>query len=198
MSIEAMKQARSVISSINSGRQHEIKKNGETVFWQREEWVRWGLDEVLPLIDQAIAEAEKQEPVAWTENDMAYRPNGLPQEFIHHEVESHDDWSEWVCPKPEQYFLKCCDCGLVHEAQFRVAKYGEGDYCELVEDKDTQAQFRMRRRTTPQQRKPLTDEEIESLADSLEVWNDDSEKWILDSNTFARAIEAAHGIKGEV
>ena len=52
--------------------------------------------------------------------------------------------------------------------------------------------------TTPQQRKPLTDEEIESLADSLEVWNDDSEKWILDSNTFARTIEAAHGIKGEV
>ena len=51
--------------------------------------------------------------------------------------------------------------------------------------------------TTPPQRKPLTDEEIYSLADSLEIWNEDDEEWILDPNTFARAIEAAHGIGGE-
>ena len=44
--------------------------------------------------------------------------------------------------------------------------------------------------TTPPQRKPLSDEEIYSLADSLEIWNEDDEKWILDPNTFARAIEA--------
>ena len=44
-------------------------------------------------------------------------------------------------------------------------------------------------------RKPLSDEEIYSLADSLEIWNEDDEEWILDPNTFARAIEAAHGIK---
>ena len=44
--------------------------------------------------------------------------------------------------------------------------------------------------TTPPQRKPLTDEEIYSLADSLEIWNEDDEEWILDPNTFARAIEA--------
>jgi hypothetical protein len=49
--------------------------------------------------------------------------------------------------------------------------------------------------TTPPQRKPLSDEEIYSLADSLEIWNEDDEEWILDPNTFARAIEAAHGIK---
>ena len=50
--------------------------------------------------------------------------------------------------------------------------------------------------TSPPQRKPLSDEEIYSLADSLEIWNEDDEEWILDPNTFARAIEAAHGIKG--
>jgi len=93
----------------------------------------------------------KDEP--WTPDDTAYRPNGLPQDFIKHEVESPDDWSEWVCPNPDEYFMKCCDCGLVHEVQYRVARYGEGDYCELVDDKDVQAQFRMRRRTPPQ-RKP--------------------------------------------
>ena len=50
-------------------------------------------------------------------------------------------------------------------------------------------------RASPPQRKPLSDEEIYSLADSLEIWNEDDEEWILDPNTFARAIEAAHGIK---
>ena len=63
--IEAMKQARSVISSINAGKNNALRKNNETVFWQREEWVRWALDEVLPVLNQAIAKAEKQEPVAW-------------------------------------------------------------------------------------------------------------------------------------
>ena len=50
--------------------------------------------------------------------------------------------------------------------------------------------------TTPPKRKPLSDKEIYSLADSLEIWNEDDEEWILDPNTFARAIEAAYGIKG--
>ena len=48
----------------------------------------------------------------------------------------------------------------------------------------------------PPKRKPLSDKEIYSLADSLEIWNEDDEEWILDPNTFARAIEAAYGIKG--
>lgn len=30
-------------------------------------------------------------------------------------------WSEWVYPKPaKNYLMKCCDCGLVHELQFRT------------------------------------------------------------------------------
>ena len=68
-------------------------------------------------------------------------------DFIKHEVENAYDWSEWVCPDPESYLMKCCDCGLVHEAQFRVAKYepAPSDECEVVSDPDLQAQFRMRR-----------------------------------------------------
>ena len=64
MSIEALKEAKSVIGSINSGKANALTIGGETVYWQRKEWVRWALDEVLPLIEQAIAEAEKQRPVA--------------------------------------------------------------------------------------------------------------------------------------
>ena len=68
-------------------------------------------------------------------------------EFTKHEVENPYDWSEWVCPDPKSYLMKCCDCGLVHEAQFRVAKYkpAPSDECEVVSDPDLQAQFRMRR-----------------------------------------------------
>ncbi len=43
---------------------------------------------------------------------------------------------------------------------------------------------------TPPQRKPLTDEEIERIWESLPFCNG---AW----ETFARAIESAHGIKGE-
>ena len=46
---------------------------------------------------------------------------------------------------------------------------------------------------TPQ-RKPLTDEE------ALELWSKHEKHWRFENNAlaFARAIEAAHGIKGEV
>ena len=64
---EALKQARSVISSINQGKQHALTRNEETVFWQREEWVRWALDEVLPLIDEALAQPEQD----WIERKRA-------------------------------------------------------------------------------------------------------------------------------
>ena len=47
--------------------------------------------------------------------------------------------------------------------------------------------------TTPPQRKPLTDEQIEKMiAANLETWNSKSAM-----ASFVRAIEAAHGIKGE-
>jgi hypothetical protein len=69
-------------------------------------------------------------------------------EFIKHEVESAKDWSEWVCPNPHKYLMKCCDCGLVHEAQFSVVRYKseeEREACDFVDDPNMQAVFRMRR-----------------------------------------------------
>jgi hypothetical protein len=69
-------------------------------------------------------------------------------EFIKHEVENADDWSEWVCPDPKGYLMKCCDCGLVHEAEFGVVRYKsetEREDCDRVDDPNLQAVFRMRR-----------------------------------------------------
>ena len=68
--------------------------------------------------------------------------------FIKHAVENAEDWSEWVCPDPQSYLMKCCDCGLVHEMQFKVVRYkskDEREECDVVGDPNLQAVFRMRR-----------------------------------------------------
>ena len=82
----------------------------------------------------------------------ALRERLAQPEFIKHE-EGGDGWSDWVCPDPDDYLIKCCDCGLVHEAQFRVVKYAPApsEECEIVNDPNLQAVFRMRRsqRWTP-------------------------------------------------
>ena len=69
-------------------------------------------------------------------------------EFFTHSVEQPYDWSDWVCPDPKSYLMKCCDCGLVHEAQFGVVRYkseAEREGCDMVDDPNLQAVFRMRR-----------------------------------------------------
>lgn len=33
-----------------------------------------------------------------------------------------DGWSEWETPVMEQYRLACCDCGLVHDFDFRALR----------------------------------------------------------------------------
>ncbi len=58
--IEALRQARSVIGSINKGPAHKVAVNDEAVFWQRGEWIEWAVNEVLPLIDAALAAAPAQ------------------------------------------------------------------------------------------------------------------------------------------
>jgi len=96
--------------------------------------------------EDALAQPEQE---FWEPHDTAYRPGGLPQDFIKHEVQNEGDWSEWVNPNSGQYFMKCCDCGLVHEMQFKVVKYLEGDDCEFVADANLQNVFRARRAAPP-------------------------------------------------
>ena len=33
---------------------------------------------------------------------------------------------EWVQPRRENYYMKCCDCGLVHVLDFALIKHGRG------------------------------------------------------------------------
>ena len=37
-------------------------------------------------------------------------------------IEDEKGWSKWFEPSPERWLLACCDCGLVHDVQFRVTE----------------------------------------------------------------------------
>jgi len=39
--------------------------------------------------------------------------------YVQHPVDA-DGWTDWVRPQMAGYKLGCCDCGLVHEMDFRV------------------------------------------------------------------------------
>lgn len=38
------------------------------------------------------------------------------------EFEVNGKWSRWVPPKMKGYKMACCDCGLVHDMQFKVVE----------------------------------------------------------------------------
>jgi hypothetical protein len=156
-------------------REHKRLKASIALDWMAKNARELGLD---------YKPAPVQEP--WKPSDTANRIGGLPQDFIEHKVENEGDWSEWVNPDSEQYFMKCCDCGLVHEMQFKVVKYSEGDECEFIDDADLQAVFRARRATPPAAQKPwvgLTDEE----RDAITVMR--TAKWRNRFRNHAKAVE---------
>jgi len=106
-------------------------------------------DEALKLALEALKQIDEAMPFPVAKLAQKVIKEALAQpEFIKHEVKNADDWSEWVCPDPKNYLMKCCDCGLVHEAQFGVVRYKsetERDDCDMVDDPNLQAVFRMRR-----------------------------------------------------
>ncbi len=98
-----------------------------------------------------VAKPHEQEPAWRTAGGIPrFKPAPVQQEpeFFTHSVDQPYDWSEWVCPDPKGYLMKCCDCGLVHEAEFGVVRYKsetEREDCDMVDDPNLQAVFRMRR-----------------------------------------------------
>lgn len=60
-------------------------------------------------------------------------------------------WTEWVMPIPKGYLMKCCDCGLVHEMQFKAfietRQRKNGTYVAVDLPWPVRAQFRVRRKS---------------------------------------------------
>jgi hypothetical protein len=86
--------------------------------------------------------------------------------------------SEWVTAEQHDRFVDrleqepCCYGGIAHDCH-------AGDGCRIAE---------RLKAATPPQRKPLTDEEIGAILEGVNAYG-------TRLYTFARAIEAAHGIK---
>jgi hypothetical protein len=38
---------------------------------------------------------------------------------------------QWIRPRMKRYFMKCCDCGLVHAMDFKVIQWGRGHKIEF-------------------------------------------------------------------
>lgn len=55
-----------------------------------------------------------------------------------------EGWTEWIYPVMDGYRMGCCDCGLVHEMQFRVT--GEYDRVEFRVRRNNRATAQLRRR----------------------------------------------------
>ena len=107
-----------------------------------------------PVAQQPQEHAEQQ-------HALAEPPHCEPQHAI-----TEEGWCEWVCPKPKGYLFQCCDCGLVHEMDFRVAQYEPQPSEEFAvsDNPDLQCQFRARRVQPVQQA-----ETAEPLAADAEI-----------------------------
>lgn len=76
--------------------------------------------------------------------------------------ERENGWSDWLSPKMSGYRMACCDCGLVHELDFsvaRVVKTGDdgNDLVRPLDSKKNIVIFRARRhnRSTGQVRRKM-------------------------------------------
>ena len=129
------------------------------------------------------------EPVAW------HYPGGKPDQCTTDKAYAEKD-PAWTPMYYKQEWVGLTEpvAWGVFESNLHDMFFTQSEAQEMAKLKGTHAEVRPLY-AAPPQRKPLSDEEIYSLADSLEIWNEDDEEWILDPNTFARAIEAAHGIK---
>ena len=58
---DALEEAKSVIASINSGKQHKVELEDDVAYWQRGEWCEWAKNGVLPKIEAALANYRKGE-----------------------------------------------------------------------------------------------------------------------------------------
>jgi nitroreductase len=130
-------------------------------------------------IKEALAQPE-QEPF-FTE------ANGFPQEFV-----SKDRQKQAIISMTEQCAALVWERDELQKQVWLYEKNGVTcqTYRHKVEQSCSECNVQMNY-TTPPQRKPLTDEEIAEFAQRMEASDPTDSFW----REFARAIEAAHGIK---
>lgn len=64
----------------------------------------------------------------------------LPQAYA-----ESDGWSRWITPTPNRYKMCCCDCGLVHNVDFRIIDDGDGDQVQFRVSRNNRSTAQVRR-----------------------------------------------------
>jgi len=150
----------------------------------------------VPLYDKT--ETDGYRKIGWVWNQKAYLVDNMIE-----------GWVAFVKDQtPENIDVWWCDCcGMVTKNCLRVEQSKPNSRRTTMGDElhDNLKQIEQRSEaigqqwlelidhiynTTPPQRKPLTDEEIGAILEGVNAYG-------TRLYTFARAIEAAHGIKGE-
>jgi hypothetical protein len=73
------------------------------------------------------------------------RREKMPKYRVLHQT-SDDGWCDWQFPVMKGYKLACCDCGLVHDVEFRVVKRDPKTGMPMVMDEsEYRVELRMRR-----------------------------------------------------
>lgn len=76
----------------------------------------------------------------------------MEKKFKMQTVKSRYSWTEWIYPKQDSYLFKCCDCGLVHELQFKAfveVEKRRGTFQVKILPEPIRAMFRAKRFKVP-------------------------------------------------
>jgi hypothetical protein len=165
-------------------------------------------DEALRLALEAMEKITKQ--MLALRDELAERGSRPKNNLVHQKLwdSSYDVYANCAIPTAEDILdaleAKVEPVAWVREHEFELAPGDAFSWVETVIHKTPLY-------TTPPQRKPLTDEEIQDIVNDASLagtlsWTgykeDDEGKYTIpvlspSDYQFARAIEAAHGIKGE-
>jgi hypothetical protein len=67
-------------------------------------------------------------------------PKGWRRRYATHAVDD-DGWTDWIRPA-QGYRMGCCDCGLVHELEFRVVNVDDVEFRARRNSRSTAAKRR--------------------------------------------------------
>lgn len=57
-------------------------------------------------------------------------------------------WTEWIQPIRKGYKIACCDCGLVHDMDFRIVPWRSGHKIQFRVARNNRSTAMMRRHAT--------------------------------------------------
>ena len=160
------------------------------------------IDEAMPFPVAKLAQAAIKEALAQPEQEPLEYWNAVEGWVKVDEVREHFDsvgcgtnkcadfWAHYMCINEKAQEDRAYEAKRWIERMRQAAELKPQPPEKVAEHADGTITVRVPLYTTPPQRKPLTDEEIGAILEGVNAYG-------TRLYTFARAIEAAHGIKGE-